>query len=289
MGNFIKQAAFSKYYYSNQEFSIINVGYDDFSVVKPITEFRTQNFYTWHFVLSGSGTLEIYGNKYNINSGEMFFIPPDTPMRYYPQKSNPWKYVWFSFKGDLIEHYSELVGFSFQNPICKSRNFEIIKSSLEKLLDLLIDNEGGYFSAISTFYKIMDISTTFSELTEMQQVKRLLDENYATPNFRVEQVCRDVGISHAHLLRLFKDAYGVTLSKYITNKRIERACELLRTTNLSVSSVAYSCGFSDDIHFMKTFKKAVGSSALQYRRKQLHTITDNSAKAINMYNNALKK
>lgn len=289
MGIFIKQAAFYRYYYSNQEFSIINVGYDDFSVVKPITEFRTQNFYTWHFVISGSGTLEIYGNKYNIKSGEMFFIPPDIPMRYYPTKSDPWEYVWFSFKGDLIEYYSELVGFSFQNPIYKSQNFEAIKSLLKKLLDLLINNEGGYFSVISTFYKIMDVSTIISELTEIQQVKCLIDENFATPSFCVEQTCRDVGISHAHLLRLFKDAYGVTLIKYITNKRIELACELLRTTNLSVCSVAYSCGFSDEIHFMKTFKKTIGLSALQYKRKQLHTIADNSAKAINMYDNVPKK
>lgn len=289
MGIFIKQAAFYRYYYSNQEFSIINVGYDDFSVVKPITEFRTQNFYTWHFVISGSGTLEIYGNKYNIKSGEMFFIPPDIPMRYYPTKSDPWEYVWFSFKGDLIEYYSELVGFSFQNPIYKSQNFEVIKSLLKKLLDLLINNEGGYFSVISTFYKIMDVSTIISELTEIQQVKCLIDENFATPSFCVEQTCRDVGISHAHLLRLFKDAYGVTLIKYITNKRIELACELLRTTNLSVCSVAYSCGFSDEIHFMKTFKKTIGLSALQYKRKQLHTIADNSAKAINMYDNVPKK
>ena len=289
MGIFIKPAAFSRYYYSNQEFSIINVGYDDFSVVKPITEFRTQNFYTWHFVISGSGTLEIYGNKYNIKNGEMFFIPPDTPMRYYPQKSDPWEYVWFSFKGDLIEHYSELVGFSSQNPICKSRNFEVIKSLLKKLLDLLINNEGGYFSSLSVFYEIMDISTTRPELTEIQQVKRLLDENFATPSFCVEQTCHDVGISHAHLLRLFKDAYGVTLIKYITNKRIELACELLRTTNLSVRSVAYSCGFSDEIHFMKTFKKTIGLSALQYRCKQLQTITNDSTLVISMDNKPPRK
>lgn len=276
MGNFIKQAAFSKYFYSNQGFSIISVGYNDFSVVKSATEFRTQNFYTWHFVISGSGTLEIYGNKYNIKSGEMFFIPPDIPMRYYPTKSDPWEYVWFSFKGDLIEHYSELAGFSFQKPICESRNFEKIKKLLKKLLDLLIDDEGGYFSVLSSFYEIMEISTVQSPITGIKYVKKLLDENFAAPNFCVEQLCRDVAISHAHLLRLFKEAYGVTLIKYITQKRIELACELLRTTDLSVSSVAYSCGFSDEIHFMKTFKKTIGLSALQYRRKQLHTIANNS-------------
>ena len=289
MGNFINQASLYRYYYSNQEFSIINVGYDDFCVVKPSTEFRTQNFYTWHFVISGGGTLEIYDNQYDVKSGEMFFIPPNIPMRYFPKKSDPWEYVWFSFKGDLIEHYSELVGFSYNQPICECQNFEKIKKSLKNFLNMLIDDEGGYFSALSTFYKIMDILTACSESTGIHQIKRLLDENFATPKFCVEQVCHDVGISHAHLLRLFKGAYGVTLIKYIVKKRIELACEILISTNSSVSSVAYSCGFSDEIHFMKTFKKTMGISALQYRRNHLHAITDNAAKAINVYDNAPKK
>lgn len=267
MGDFIKPSAFSRFYYSNREVKIINIGYDDFSVVKPITEFRTQNFYTWHFVMSGSGTLEIYGNKYSIKGGEMFFIPPDTPMRYYPKENDPWEYVWFSFRGDLIEHYSELAGFSQKNPICKCQNFEKIRKTLKKLFDRLIDEEGGYFSTLSTFYEIMNISTARSELTEIQQVKRLLDENFAVSNFSVEQLCHDVGISHAHLLRLFKEAYGVTLIKYITEKRINLACELLLTTDLSVSSIAYSCGFADELHFMKTFKRAKGLTALQYKNR----------------------
>lgn len=289
MGNFIEQYAFLKSYYLDQEFGIINVGYNDFNVVKPSTEFRMQKFYTWHFVISGSGILEVYGNKYYINSGEMFFLPPNTPMRYFPQKSDPWEYVWFSFKGDLIEHYSELVGFSFQKAACKIQHFEAIKSLLKKLFNLLIENEGGYFSVISAFYKILDISTIRYELAEIQEVKRLLDENFATPNFSIEQVCRDVGISHAHLLRLFKKAYGVTLSKYITKKRIEYACEFLQTTNLSVSSVAYSCGFSDEFHFMKTFKKITGLSALQYRRKQLRIMANNFTPVTSMDNEPPKK
>lgn len=277
MGDFINEASRSRYYYSNQKFSIIEVGYDDFSVVKPATEFRMQNFYTWHFVISGSGTLEIYGNQYHVTNGQTFFIPPDTPMRYYPQKSAPWEYVWLSFKGDLIEQYSELVGFSFQNPICEIRNFEKIKKILKKLLDLLMDDEGGYFRTLSVFYEIMDVLTAHTELTEIQQVKTLLDENFAIPNFSIKQLCHDVNISHAHLLRLFKGAYGVTLIKYITQKRIELACELLRTTDLLVSLVAYSCGFSDETHFMKTFKKEMGLSALQYRHRELHTSADTSA------------
>ncbi len=270
MGYFIKQPSFSKYFYSNEEFNILNVGYDNFNFVEAATTFRTQNFYTWHFVISGGGTLEIYDKKYKIKSGDMFFIPPYVKMRYYPNKKCPWEYVWFAVKGELIKKYSKLAGFDFENPISESKNLEKIKKVLNKMLNSLIDGQGGYFGVLSTFFEIMEILTVQLPIGGIKYVRRLLDENFATPGFSINQLCYDVGISHAHLLRLFKEAYGVTLIKYITKKRIEFACELLQTTDLSVSSVAYSCGFSDEIHFMKTFKKTIGLSALQYKRKQFH-------------------
>ena len=97
-------------------------------------------------------------------------------------------------------------------------------------------------------------------------MKKHIDESFTLPGFSVEQLCYDAGISHAHLLRLFKQTYGVTIVKYLISKRLELACEMLQNTDLLVSSVAYSCGFSDEPHFMRTFKKEFGVSALQYRK-----------------------
>ena len=267
MGNFIKQPSFSRYFYPHEDFGIFNVGYDDFSFVKPATVFRTQGCYTWHFVISGNGTLEIFDNKYEINAGEMFFIPPNNKMRYFPSEKTPWEYVWFSFHGDLTKQYSEQAGFSAENLICKIENFEKVKTTLKKMLDSQINGEGGYFGVLSAFYEIMEILCVSAPLTNIQHVKKLLDENFTVPTFSINQLCYDVGISHAHLLRLFKEAYGITLIKYMTKKRIELACDLLRTTDLSVSSVAYSSGFSDEIHFMKIFKKTIGMSALHYKKQ----------------------
>ena len=269
MGYFINQPSFLRCFYSKEAFSILSVGYDNFSFVKPLSAFRTQSFYTWHFVVSGSGTLEIYDKRFNIKSGEMFFIPPNIKMRYYPDENSPWEYVWFSFKGDLSDQYGSLAGFSPDNPVCKGGNFEKIKQVLNKTLASLTADECGYFGVLSAFFEILETLTSEHKLTGIKQVKRMLDENFTTPAFSIGQLCHDVGISHAHLLRLFKSAYGVTLIKYITQKRIDLACKLLCTTDLSVSSISLSCGFSDEIHFMKAFKKVTGMSALQYRRSHL--------------------
>ena len=175
--------------------------------------------------------------------------------------------MWFAFSRDEIAQYSTLAGFSANVPVSRIKNFEKTKYILKKLFDKLLLNECGHFKALSAFFDILEQYNESDELTGIKLVKKLIDENFASAGFNIEQLCRDVNISHAHLLRLFKKEYDITLVKYIISKRIDLACELLCTTDLSVSSVAFSCGFTDEIHFMKSFKKATGYSATKFRKQ----------------------
>ena len=267
MGKFIDNPRFIRHFPAKEDSCLLNLGYNDFHVVKPAYAFRMQTFYTWHFVLSGKGTLEIGDQTYDIDSEQMFFIPPGVKMRYYPKSDALWEYVWFALTGNAARQYGELLGFSLDNPVIQSSYFPKIRHSLKSMFESL-DDTGGYFSALSCFYEIMEICTSYAPRTGIRRIKKLIDESFAFPAFNIQQLCYDAGISHAHMLRLFKDAYGTTVKKYVIQKRIALACELLVSSDLSVKSVAYSCGFSDELHFMKTFKKETGLSALQYKKQQ---------------------
>ena len=265
MGNFINDVHFVRHFPARKDACVLTVGYDDFCAVKPLYAFRVQNIYTWHFILSGTGTLEIGGEARSLTAGQMFFIPPGVKMRYYPKQDDPWEYVWFTLSEEAAQQYLPLLGFCPENPTIQSKYFQKIRRTLYKMLESL-NAGGGYFSVLSCFFEIMDICTAYTPRTGIQKIREHIDETFALPVFSIEQLCRDVGISHAQLLRLFKQAYGVTIKRYVTKKRIELACELLSGTDLSVKSVAFSCGFSDELHFMKTFKKETGRSALQHRK-----------------------
>ena len=248
---------------------IRTVGYDDFSVVKPLYSFRVQSFYTWHFVISGSGTLEMNGKKWAVKQGQMFYISPGQKMRYYPKEDNPWEYVWFSLVGDAPAEYGKMLGFFSEKPVQSFSCFPGVISQLKRLFTALSKDNAGIFSALSAFYGIMEACTSDMIPTGIRAVKKHLDESFALPGFSVEKLCYDAGMSHAQLLRLFRREYGTSVIQYIVSKRIALACELLLTTDLSVKSVAFSCGFSDEPHFMKTFKRVVGLPALQYRKKHM--------------------
>lgn len=265
MDNFCKEVHLVRHFPTRRDTCVLTVGYDDFSVVKPLYAFRVQNIYTWHFILSGSGTLEIGGHVYHLTGGQIFFIPPGVKMRYYPTQNDPWEYVWFTLSEEAAQQYLPLLGFSPAMPALPIKYFHKIRKALQGMLELLAEG-GGYFGVLSCFYEIMEICTAYTPRTGIQKIREHIDETFALPGFSIEQLCKDVGISHAQLLRIFKQTYGMTLKRYVTEKRIDLACELLSGTDLSVRSVAFSCGFSDELHFMKTFKKETGRSALQYRK-----------------------
>ncbi len=262
----ISEIPYIKNFPNRNDSCLLNTGYDDFKVTKGWTFFRVQNYSTLHFVLCGKGTLEMNGKRHEIRSGQAFFIPPNEKMRYFPKEDEPWEYVWFSLMGEAGEDYGRFLGFNSDEPVKEIEHFAKISALLKKMLEGFLDNTGGYFTALSTFYNIMEICTSQKQLTGIQAIKKHIDDGFSAPEFNIDRLCRDVGVSHAHLLRQFKEAFGITLVKYVIKKRIALACELLKTTDLSVRSVAYSCGFADEAHFMKTFKKETGVSAGVYRK-----------------------
>lgn len=267
MWNFINAPSYYGLASNIGDKTILGVGYDNFAVTKPQCSFRVQTFYTWHFIISGSGTLEVEEEKYKLGSGDMFFIPPNVKMRYYPDSTDPWEYVWFSLEGETAEHYRELIGFSNEVFVLKNRHYKIINATLKDLFESLCDKSNEYFGVLSVFYKVMDICVSHIPASDVKGVKEIIDCSCMSQFFNIESLCRDVGVSHAHLLRLFKKEYGLTLINYVIKKRVMYACELLETTDLSVTAVALSCGFSDILHFMKIFKRETGTTALEYRNK----------------------
>ncbi len=66
--------------------------------------------------------------------------------------------------------------------------------------------------------------------------------------------------------RKFQEVFGTSPNKYITSKRLDKAQSLLRTTTLTISEIAYDCGFSDVSYFSKTFKKYYNSTPSDLRK-----------------------
>ncbi len=73
------------------------------------------------------------------------------------------------------------------------------------------------------------------------------------------------GLSMHHFARQFKQSAGVPPHRYLTQKRVERAQEMLAQTDLSLSEIAYAAGFSDQSHLARHFRHILGTTPREYR------------------------
>lgn len=94
-------------------------------------------------------------------------------------------------------------------------------------------------------------------------------EDYVRKNYQeelsLEKIATQYHISPGYLSRLFKSKMDVSLMTYVQNKRIERAKELIDTTDLRTYEVAVAVGIPDPVYFSKTFKKVTGMRVRDYR------------------------
>jgi transcriptional regulator GlxA family with amidase domain len=101
-------------------------------------------------------------------------------------------------------------------------------------------------------------------LAHLRRARDLADRHYAEP-LDLEALARAADVSKYHFGRLFADTYGETPMRYLTRRRIERAQDLLRSANLTVTEVCMLVGFSSLGSFSSRFHELVGESPRQYR------------------------
>jgi AraC-like DNA-binding protein len=103
------------------------------------------------------------------------------------------------------------------------------------------------------------------ELVLMRRVRDRIDRDYTQP-LDVEALAAGVNLSAGHLSRRFRAVYGESPYSYLMTRRIERAMNLLRRSDLSVTDVCFAVGCSSLGTFSTRFSELVGMSPSAYRR-----------------------
>ncbi|HHV98398.1 MAG TPA: response regulator [Clostridiaceae bacterium] len=166
---------------------------------------------------------------------------------------------------------------------------QVITSVINTIDELGID-ENEVFDGINPFtevykFKTLDEMSTWLKKLCSKAAKAILDQrsdyskvqveraieyirqNYNDTEISLNSVCKHLFISVSYFSLIFKNNTGKTFIEYLTSVRIEKAMELLRTTNLRSYEISKKVGYDDPHYFSSIFKKETGMSPTEYREK----------------------
>lgn len=164
-------------------------------------------------------------------------------------------YIKYNFS-EIIKKCYESVGNERQmmkslENIYEARTLEEMKIVVENIIQEFIQEEGQIGSDNRVVSLVIDI----------------IKQDYGNSTLSVALIAERIGISAAYLSSLFKMEMGENLAKYISRYRIEKARELLDTTNMKISDIAERVGYFNVSYFISLFHVNVGCSPSKYREK----------------------
>jgi len=109
-------------------------------------------------------------------------------------------------------------------------------------------------------------SVAVALLARLRRARDHIDRSFDEP-LDLDALARVAGVSKYHFARSFEAAYGETPIRYLTRRRIERAQDLLRVANLTVTEVCMAVGFASLGSFSARFSQLVGESPTVYRNR----------------------
>lgn len=146
--------------------------------------------------------------------------------------------------------------------LTKPFNKEELFVRLEKLVELRKALQARYAAPVPFLQQVQAKSKPKAEPSLddlfLQKLVKVVRDRLDDPDLAVADLCRAVNLSNMQVNRKLKALTGRTPSRFIRSIRLEKGMELLQTTELTISEIAYDVGFSDPNYFSRSFSEEFG-------------------------------
>ena len=131
-----------------------------------------------------------------------------------------------------------------------------------------IDEIFAYYNAVfeTALEQYGGMARKDEQKTLETEVARYVDDNALKPELSLSGVADHFGVSTKMICIICKNAFGATFLQHVREKQIQRAAELLQTTDESLESIAQQCGFTNLLTFRRNFKSVMNMNPSDFRR-----------------------
>ena len=248
------------------------------------------DFYNISIKRSFKGKLKYGKNHYDFDEGTMSFIAPNQIINVDTQEdrnSDGWSLI---FHSDLIRQYplgktiknygyfSYEVNEALHLSEDEERTIEVIVQNIQKEIntrldhfsqDVIVSNLELLLSYCNRFYSRQFITRKMATNDLITNFENILNKYFQNDSDltlpTVEKLAIELNVSSSYLSDMLRNLTGQNTQQHIHEKLIEKAKEILTTTNFTVSEIAYKMGFEYPQSFSKLFKSKTNLTPIQYR------------------------
>lgn len=241
-----------------------------------------RNHFLFHYIISGQGYLDANGpdgvtRRYNLGAEQGFLICPGLVNTYCADKHKPWKYVWLEFDGLRAEQYLNEAGLGASQPIYQSRSPALAAQVEQPMLYIANHSAASPLNLIGHLCLFLDgliqSSATRRELHGtrlqdfyIQEAVTYMEHNYQR-ELTVEEIADVCKLNRSYFSKLFKDVAGCPPQEFLIRLRLSKAAELMKTTRSPIGDISVMCGYPNQLHFSRAFKKRYGLSPREWRAR----------------------
>ena len=223
------------------------------------------------YIVRGKGEVTVGDQSFTAVAGDTYFLPQGQLQSYRSDKKDPWEKIWVNLSGEMVEQLARL--YRIENVF----HFPGLDTS-----DLLLKFQyyashpntehpfEKYTALLTSLFCRMSNHLYASSEAPMSPLRRMLDyiDRHETDVIRIEQLADACEKSTSQAERIFRAQMGVPPYRYVLDRKLELAKQLLRQTGMSVRDIASYLSFEDEFYFSGLFRRKVGVSPSQYRKSE---------------------
>jgi AraC-like DNA-binding protein len=241
------------------------------------TSGRRLSDYQILYISKGQGIFEseITGVR-KINAGDIFILFPNVWHRFKPAFNVGWDEYWVEFDGEIIKNFRKKEFLNPKNPVITIGLQDEVVDNFLKIINLLQEERPGFqFLASGILIQILGqiFATKKYQLFEgkdienqIKQAKLMILENMHTVILQ-EDIAAKIGMGYSLYRKKFKEYTGISPAQFQINLRINKAKDLLITSNQPLKEIAHRLGFESIDYFFRLFKQKTEFTPSEYREK----------------------
>jgi len=224
----------------------------------------------------GEGWCEIAGRMHEVSRNQLLVLPASIPHVYGASENEPWTIYWFHAVGNHLPMYLEMLGATAEKPIVPLGGDVQLLSLFEDVLEEL---EHGFtmahlLYAAHALTHLMGLILRYKDesgygaTNVRERVAKSIEfmKNHLREPLKIATLAGLVSLSRSHYTTLFERVTGYAPLSYLNHLRMQRAVQLLNTTDLSIKQISDQLGFCDQFYFSRAFAKMHNHSPSEHRR-----------------------